>query len=125
MSSRLTLSLLRLLHPHLHRDLVIPAYPKSVSRMAEENLLKHRNQGKQQRDSQEHGQEWESKPPYRLESPTDLKQRFRQGKCHCGQVSYELTRKRPLDVKFCHCRGCQVLHGEFDFSVSFASFKLA
>ena len=32
--------------------------------------------------------------------------------CHCGRVKYHLNEDEPLDSKFCHCRGCQVIHGE-------------
>ena len=31
--------------------------------------------------------------------------------CHCQRVSYALRRERPLDAKYCHCRGCQIMHG--------------
>lgn len=30
--------------------------------------------------------------------------------CHCGAVRYEVSAD-PLDVKICHCRLCQKLHG--------------
>ncbi|KAF2859809.1 hypothetical protein K470DRAFT_300087 [Piedraia hortae CBS 480.64] len=31
--------------------------------------------------------------------------------CHCGGVTYQISRQDPLDSKFCHCTGCQVIHG--------------
>jgi hypothetical protein len=34
-----------------------------------------------------------------------------EGSCHCGRVKYWLKRDKPLDAKYCHCHGCQVLHG--------------
>lgn len=31
--------------------------------------------------------------------------------CHCGRVSYRLSRDAPLASKYCHCTDCQVMHG--------------
>ncbi len=39
----------------------------------------------------------------------DLPARYR-ARCHCGAVRYEVTAD-PVDVKVCHCRDCQRLHG--------------
>ncbi len=33
-----------------------------------------------------------------------------RARCHCDRVRYEV-RADPVDVKVCHCRNCQVLHG--------------
>jgi hypothetical protein len=33
-----------------------------------------------------------------------------EARCHCGRVRYEVAAD-PVDVKVCHCRECQVLHG--------------
>ncbi|RPB03444.1 hypothetical protein L873DRAFT_1669622, partial [Choiromyces venosus 120613-1] len=33
------------------------------------------------------------------------------GSCFCQNVRFEICRERPLNAKFCHCEGCQVLHG--------------
>ena len=30
--------------------------------------------------------------------------------CYCGRVRYQV-RGEPESAKFCHCRGCQQLHG--------------
>jgi hypothetical protein len=32
--------------------------------------------------------------------------------CNCTRVQYQLRREKPLAAKYCHCRACQVLHGE-------------
>ncbi len=34
-----------------------------------------------------------------------------EGSCHCGKVTYELSRDKPLSAKYCHCTTCQRLHG--------------
>lgn len=57
------------------------------------------------------GQEWKHRPPYLIQSPEEFGEIKWRGSCHCGQVTYQLKRERPLNAKFCHCRGCQVLHG--------------
>ncbi|KAJ5984019.1 hypothetical protein N7481_006118 [Penicillium waksmanii] len=52
-----------------------------------------------------------NRPPYVL-TPLDQYGDIRwRAHCQCGKVSYSLRRERPLKAKFCHCRGCQVLHG--------------
>lgn len=54
---------------------------------------------------------WADEPPY---APASQRPGFvarRRASCHCGRVKYSLGRERPLASKFCHCRGCQVLHG--------------
>lgn len=54
---------------------------------------------------------WKYRPPYLIQSPEDFGEIKWRGKCHCGQVSYSLNMERPLKAKFCHCRGCQLMHG--------------
>ncbi|KAF8196022.1 Mss4-like protein [Pholiota molesta] len=49
-------------------------------------------------------------PPYSLNQPKPFKARH-QGSCFCSKVQFEISRERPLDAKFCHCRTCQTLHG--------------
>lgn len=51
------------------------------------------------------------KPPYRAVDPATFDKKL-QGGCHCGRVKYWLSQDQPLNAKFCHCRGCQVMHGE-------------
>lgn len=48
------------------------------------------------------------RPPYQHVEGFEKKL---EGSCHCGRVKYWLKRDKPLDAKYCHCRGCQVLHG--------------
>lgn len=55
---------------------------------------------------------WADEPPY---APASQRPGFvarRRASCHCGRVKYSLGRERPLASKYCHCRGCQVLHGK-------------
>lgn len=51
------------------------------------------------------------KPPYQAADPAAFDRKL-QGGCHCGRVKYWLSREQPLNAKFCHCRGCQVMHGK-------------
>jgi hypothetical protein len=39
-------------------------------------------------------------------------------------VQYQLSREKPLDAKFCHCKTCQVIHGSFPCPTSFFGFEL-
>ncbi|KAK8128023.1 Mss4-like protein [Apiospora sp. TS-2023a] len=50
------------------------------------------------------------KPPYHAADPAAFDKKL-QGSCHCGRVKYWLSKAEPLNAKFCHCRGCQVMHG--------------
>ncbi|EAW14904.1 GFA family protein [Aspergillus clavatus NRRL 1] len=61
----------------------------------------------------EHSQEddWKHCPPYRIQSPEEFGPVKWRAKCQCGQVSYRISRDKPLKAKYCHCRGCQVMHG--------------
>ena len=54
---------------------------------------------------------WKARPPYAIQSPDQFGPVQWRGRCHCGQVTYVLNRDKPLDAKFCHCRGCQLMHG--------------
>ncbi|KFH45385.1 hypothetical protein ACRE_038390 [Hapsidospora chrysogenum ATCC 11550] len=55
------------------------------------------------------------RPPYqRPDESSPEREKFEKklrGECHCGQVVYWLSTDNPLDVKYCHCHDCQVLHG--------------
>lgn len=55
--------------------------------------------------------EWQTRPPYRVVSRDEFGEVKWKGGCHCGRVTYELNREQPLKAKYCHCRGCQVVHG--------------
>lgn len=54
---------------------------------------------------------WKHRPPYQVQTPDEFGPVKWRGKCHCGQVRYQLNREVPLNAKYCHCRGCQVMHG--------------
>lgn len=54
---------------------------------------------------------WKHRPPYQIQSPEEFGPVKWHGKCHCGQITYSLSREKPLNAKFCHCRGCQLMHG--------------
>lgn len=48
------------------------------------------------------------RPPYKVEG--EFKPIYK-GACFCEKVTFEISRERPLEAKFCHCEGCQRLHG--------------
>ena len=55
--------------------------------------------------------EWKHREPYKVH---DKKEGFEvkwEAQCHCGKVTYELGRDKPLSSKYCHCTTCQRLHG--------------
>ncbi|KAI9760658.1 MAG: hypothetical protein M4579_001522 [Chaenotheca gracillima] len=54
---------------------------------------------------------WKQRPPYSIHKPEEHFQARYNGSCHCGKVTYQLSREKPLDAKYCHCTTCQVLHG--------------
>ncbi|KAM0110500.1 hypothetical protein ACP6JB_003712 [Aspergillus fumigatus] len=56
-------------------------------------------------------EEWKRRPPYLIQSPEEFGPVKWQAKCQCGQVTYKISREKPLKAKYCHCRGCQVMHG--------------
>ncbi|PYI01137.1 hypothetical protein BO78DRAFT_401536 [Aspergillus sclerotiicarbonarius CBS 121057] len=69
---------------------------------------------------------WTKRPPYSICSPEEVGPVKWRGTCQCGQVTYQLSRDRPLKAKFCHCRGCQVMHGApFQWAAIFHKSDLA
>ena len=52
-------------------------------------------------------------PPYALADPASkpFRRVYYTGSCFCEKVKFEICREHPLDAKYCHCKGCQVLHG--------------
>lgn len=54
---------------------------------------------------------WKHRAPYRIQNREELGPVKWRAKCKCGQISYTIKRDKPLNAKFCHCRGCQVMHG--------------
>ncbi|KAI9707709.1 MAG: hypothetical protein M1836_000671 [Candelina mexicana] len=68
-------------------------------------------QAKQSDDGVSGLDEWKHRAPYAIHSDAkDFKVRY-EGGCHCGRVKYQLSREKPLDAKYCHCKTCQRLHG--------------
>ncbi|KAH0833547.1 putative glutathione-dependent formaldehyde-activating family gfa protein [Fonsecaea pedrosoi] len=55
--------------------------------------------------------EWKHREPYRLHSKDEDFPVKWEGQCHCGKVTYQLSRDKPLAAKYCHCTTCQRLHG--------------
>ena len=57
---------------------------------------------------------WREEPPYNQEfgavKGTAISDADYTASCHCGRVRYHV-RGDPESTKFCHCRGCQQLHG--------------
>ncbi|CAG7927624.1 unnamed protein product [Penicillium olsonii] len=57
------------------------------------------------------GEEWKHRPPYKIQTEAEFGPIKWHGNCLCGRVAYILKREKPLNAKYCHCRGCQVAHG--------------
>ena len=57
--------------------------------------------------------QWKHREPYAIHdhSRNDKFDVKWEGTCHCGKVTYELSREKPLAAKYCHCTTCQRLHG--------------
>ena len=53
---------------------------------------------------------WKHRAPYRPVRPI-FHEAF-VGLCNCGLVQFQV-RGDPIAAKVCHCKKCQVLHGEF------------
>ena len=56
-------------------------------------------------------EEYKHRAPYSMPPLEEFGEIKWRAHCQCGQISYALRRDRPLNAKFCHCRGCQVMHG--------------
>ena len=55
--------------------------------------------------------QWKHREPYKVhEKREDFDVKW-EGSCHCGKVTYQLSREKPLAAKYCHCTTCQRLHG--------------
>lgn len=57
------------------------------------------------------GEAWKHRPPYQIQDLNEFGEIKWRAHCECGKVKYSLKRDQPLNAKFCHCRGCQVMHG--------------
>ncbi|KAJ5795307.1 hypothetical protein N7457_001906 [Penicillium paradoxum] len=70
-------------------------------------------------------QVWRHNPPYERQSEGFGPIQWR-GKCLCGRITYVLNRAKPLNAKYCHCRGCQVAHGaSFQWAAIFHKHEMA
>lgn len=54
---------------------------------------------------------WKYRPPYQIQTPEERGPIQWGAHCQCGKISYVLKRNEPLNSKYCHCRGCQIMHG--------------
>jgi hypothetical protein len=63
-------------------------------------------------------EEWKQRAPYLIRPPEEFGEVKWKAKCQCGQVTYKINRDKPLKAKYCHCRGCQVMHGESTMAYS-------
>lgn len=54
---------------------------------------------------------WKHREPYRVHGDDENFTVKWKGSCHCGKVTYQLSREKPLASKYCHCTTCQRLHG--------------
>lgn len=68
--------------------------------------------------------EYKNRPPYRIHESGENFHTEWEGSCHCGKVQFQLSRKKPLAAKYCHCTTCQVLHGMSRFKQSFPPITL-
>jgi len=55
---------------------------------------------------------WKHRPPYSVHDNDPSFHARYEGSCHCGRVTYQLSREKPLDAKYCHCTTCQKIHGQ-------------
>ena len=53
---------------------------------------------------------WKTRPPYQIHLPEEHFEPKYSAACHCGLVSYQISRAEPLDSKLCHCTTCQAQH---------------
>jgi hypothetical protein len=80
------------------------------SKAAKEHCKDH---GHSAADVEGEKNEWKFREPYQIHGDDEGFKSLYEGACHCGRVTYQLSREKPLDSKFCHCTTCQVLHGIF------------
>lgn len=55
--------------------------------------------------------QWKHRAPYKVQGNDPNFHARYSGSCHCGKVTYQLSREKPLDSKYCHCTTCQKIHG--------------
>ncbi len=54
--------------------------------------------------------DWQSNPPYSNAKQDDKAAKL-HASCYCGLVQYVIYDEVPVDSTYCHCHGCQQLHG--------------
>lgn len=97
--------------PQLNPPFLKPkyAYTKMPPSASERSSVK--SSGHSTSDIEGKDNEWKFRAPYKVHTKDNNFKALYEGSCHCGRVRYQLSRERPLEAKFCHCRTCQVLHG--------------
>ena len=94
----------------LHRN-ITTFYPTMAPSKSEKEAAK-KSSSNPSHELEGEKNEWKFRAPYKVHSNEDDKfKALYEGGCHCGRVKYQLSRKKPLDSKYCHCSTCQVLHG--------------
>ncbi|TID22799.1 Glutathione-dependent formaldehyde-activating family GFA [Venturia nashicola] len=68
------------------------------------------SQNHEKSDSVEGINEWKKRPPYQIHKEEGEFEARYEASCHCGKVTYQLSREEPLDSKLCHCTTCQTQH---------------
>ncbi|KAJ6107135.1 hypothetical protein N7523_008458 [Penicillium sp. IBT 18751x] len=56
-------------------------------------------------------EEWKHRSPYTIQSPEEFGDIKWRGHCQCRKIGFSLKRDKPLNSKYCHCVGCQRMHG--------------
>lgn len=95
----------RLIAAHFSRP---AAFSTSTVKMVKDQ---HKDQSRGEETSGK--SEWKQRPPYNVHKKDEDFDVKYEANCHCGKVSYQLSRREPLDSKLCHCTTCQTQHGMF------------
>ncbi|KAJ5288272.1 hypothetical protein PENANT_c067G04876 [Penicillium antarcticum] len=56
-------------------------------------------------------EQWKYRSPYHNQSEEEYGPANWRAECFCGKNIYLLKQGKPLNTKYCHCRGCQITHG--------------
>ncbi|KAJ5300282.1 hypothetical protein N7508_007525 [Penicillium antarcticum] len=56
-------------------------------------------------------EQWKRHSLYHNQSEEEFGPAIWRAECLCGKNIYLLKQDKPLNAKFCHCRGCQITHG--------------
>jgi len=82
------------------------------SSTSEKQNVNDPSQNHEQTESVEGIHEWKTRPPYQIHTKHEHFDARHEASCHCGKVTYQLSREEPLDSKLCHCTTCQTQHGK-------------